>query len=239
MGCVAIPSFDSYRSLSAVPTQRILRNNVVVDQLHKSVGFRHIAVAGLDIDGYHFGHGQSSETSFPPAYVETYFAEELHLSDPLVILSQRRNAAMTEEEAFDTMVAPARLEYLHRSFDIRNRFLVPVSRDDRVYGGVCFTSDRPFAESERQLLAFLAEPLHRSVTRPVMDRFAASTYRLSEGELHCLALASKGLTSDEIAAASEYQAETVNTYLKRAVHKLGANNRTHAIAEAIRRQIIS
>ncbi|MDL2408103.1 LuxR C-terminal-related transcriptional regulator [Rhizobium calliandrae] len=239
MGCVAIHSFDLYRSLSAVPTHRILRNNGVVDKLRQSVGLKHIAVAGLDIDGYHFGGGRSSETSFPPAYVETYFAEELHLSDPLVILSRRRNAPTTEEEALDTIVAPARLEYLNRSFDIRNRFLVPVARNDRVYGGVCFTSDRPFAESERQLLAFLAEPLHKSVTRPVMDRFAASACCLSEGELLCLAMASKGLTSDEIAATSEYQAETVNTYLKRAARKLGATNRTHAIAEAIRRQIIS
>ncbi|MBB5576592.1 MULTISPECIES: helix-turn-helix transcriptional regulator [Rhizobium] len=239
MGCAVVPSFDAYRNLSAVPAHRILRSSDLLEQLRKSVGFKHIAVSGLDIDGYHFGRGRSSETSFPPAYVEAYFAEELQHSDPLVIMSRRRKSPLTEVEAFDMMAAPVRLQHLHRSLDIQNRFLVPVSRDDCVYGGVCFTNDRPFTESERQLLAFLAEPLHKSVTKPLMDHFAASIFRLSEGEVHCLTLASKGLTSDEIAVVSEYQLETVNTYLKRATRKLGAANRTHAIAEAIRRQIIS
>lgn len=239
MACAVVPSYDLYRSLSAVPMHRILRNNAVVDQLRESVGFKHVAVGGLDIDGYHFGQGRSSDTSFPPAYVETYFAEELHHSDPLVILLRRRNLPMTDEEAFDVMPPPARLKHLHRSFDIGSRFLIPLSRDDRVYGGVCFTNDRPFTASEQHLLAFVAEPLHKSVTKPLMDRFAASTYGLSEGELHCLAMASKGLTSDKIAAASQYQTETVNTYLKRAARKLGTTSRTHAIAEAIRRRIIS
>lgn len=239
MGCAAVPSFDAYRSLAAVPAHRILRSSELLEQLRKSVGFKHIAVGGLDVEGYHFGGGRSSDTTFPPAYVESYFAEKLGFSDPLVILSRRRSSPLTEAEAFDTMAAPVRLQNLHRSFEIRNRFMVPVSRDDCVYGGVCFTNDRPFTDSERQLLAFLAEPLHKSITKPLMDHFAASIFRLSEGEVHCLTLASKGLTSDEIAAVSEYQPETVNTYLKRATRKLGAANRTHAIAEAIRRQIIS
>lgn len=239
MGCIAIPSFSSYRSLSAVPAHRMLQNNTLVDQLRKSVGFKHIAVGGLDIDGYHFGRGRSTDTSFPSAYVEAYFAEELCLSDPLLILTRERNVPMSDEEAFGTMAAPTRLEHLHRSFGICNRFLVPLSRDERVYGCVCFTNDHAFTGSERQLLTFLAEPLHKSVTKPLMDRFAASTYGLSAGELNCLGLASKGMTSEEIAAASKYQTETVNTYLKRATRKLGAANRAHAIAEAIRRQIIN
>jgi len=47
------------------------------------------------------------------------------------------------------------------------------------------------------------------------------------------------LTSDGIAKATGYQVDTVNSYVKSAVKKLGASNRTQAIAEAIRRRLIA
>jgi LuxR family transcriptional regulator len=62
--------------------------------------------------------------------------------------------------------------------------------------------------------------------------------KLSKGELACLVQASLGLTSENIAKATGYQAETVNSYIKSATKKLGAANRTQAIAQAIRRRLI-
>jgi DNA-binding CsgD family transcriptional regulator len=71
-----------------------------------------------------------------------------------------------------------------------------------------------------------------------MERFAADELKLSAGELICLRLASKGMTSDQIATESGYQVDTVNTYIKHATRKIGATNRTQAIAEGIRRRLI-
>jgi DNA-binding CsgD family transcriptional regulator len=46
------------------------------------------------------------------------------------------------------------------------------------------------------------------------------------------------MTSEEIAAATGYKTETVNSYLKSATRKLGTANRLEAVADAIRRGII-
>jgi LuxR family transcriptional regulator len=72
-----------------------------------------------------------------------------------------------------------------------------------------------------------------------MERFAAEHMRLSKGEMACLAQASLGLTSEGIAKSTGYQLDTVNSYVKSATKKLGAVNRTQAIAEAIRRRLIA
>lgn len=239
MGCVAIKSLDHFRDLSEVPAHRQLRDSALLEQLRKAVDFRHVAVGGLDLDGYRIGRGHSIDTDMPPAYIDTYFAEKLSLSDPLVVQSLSRAKPLTEEEAFDISAPSQRLRYLLRSYEVGQRLQIPIARDGIVYGGVCFTREKPFTASEQELLVFFAEPLHRAITQPLMDRFAASALRLTAGEIRCLELASQGLTSEEIGDASDYRTETINSYVKSATKKLGAANRSHAIAEAIRRRIIS
>lgn len=239
MGCVSIESLCRFRNLSEVPSHRQLRNSELLEQLRKAVDFRYIAIGGLDLEGYRIGRGCSIDTDMPPAYIDSYFGEKLGLSDPLVVQSLHRTTPLTEEEAFAIMAPSQRLRYLLRSYGIGQRVQIPLSRHGIVYGGVCFTREKPFTASELELLVFFSEPLHRAITKPLMDRFAAGALRLTSGELRCLELAGKGLTSEEIADASDYRTETINSYLKSATKKLGAANRAHAIAEAIRRQLIS
>ena len=81
--------------------------------------------------------------------------------------------------------------------------------------------------------------MHRVLTHAIMQKFSAQTLKLSEGEITCLRLASLGKTTDEISAASSYTPDTVNSYIKTAIRKLQADNRVHAIAEAIRRGLIT
>lgn len=229
---------DRFESLADVPSHRQLRNNPLIDLLRKAVPFNHVVVGGLDLDGYTFGHGRSVDTDMPPAFIETYFAEGLGQVDPVVVVGKTSTQAFDEQQANDTLRPPARLEELKRFFGIANRLFIPVAREGAVYGGVCFTSSRPLTTGERELLVMVADPIHRTITKPLMDRFAEEQLRLTQGEVICLQLASGGLTSEEIASASQYQPETVNTYLKSATKKLGAANRVEAVATAIRRGII-
>lgn len=85
---------------------------------------------------------------------------------------------------------------------------------------------------------FLAEPQHGISAGPFAEDVKARP-RLTKGEMRCLALASHGLTSGEIAERSPYTVETVNSYLKSVARKLGASNRTHAVTQALRRKLIS
>ena len=62
--------------------------------------------------------------------------------------------------------------------------------------------------------------------------------QLTPRELAVLRLASMGARSSEIAKALDIGAETVRSHLKKAQTKLGAGNRTQAVAEALRQKLI-
>ena len=62
--------------------------------------------------------------------------------------------------------------------------------------------------------------------------------QLTPRELAVLRLASMGAQSSEVAKALDIGAETVRSHLKKAQTKLGARNRTQAVAEALRQKLI-
>lgn len=216
-----------------------LRKHTILEQLRRAVSFRHVAVCGLDFDGFRFGDCAPIDTDLPPAYLETYFDENLKHADPLILLSRELVRPISDVEAFEMCPPPQRLQYLLRAYDIGSRFLVPIARDGNVFGAVCFSTDRTFSETEKGLLVFLAEALHREFSKRLGTRVAVDELRLSERELLCLSLAAQGMTSEKIADVSALSTETVNSHMKSATRKLQAGSRAHAIAQAIRKQIIS
>lgn len=231
------PFSPEWRDLNSVPQHRYFTSNPVVDRLRRAVPFDHIVISGLDLEGYHFGRGVSVDTDLPPAYVETYARERLYEIDPFVEAALSGKVVI-EAEVFAETPRPALLERVTSTFNVHNRTLVPVMRSSVVYGAVTFMREMPFDSEELAFLTLIAPSLHAEVTRPLMERFAVSHLRLSRGEVACLKQASHGLTSEGIARATGYQNDTVNSYIKSAITKLGAANRTHAIADAIRRNLI-
>ncbi|MDO1582991.1 helix-turn-helix transcriptional regulator [Rhizobium oryzicola] len=229
---------DEFVDLASVPRHRFLHSNPFVERLRRSVSFDYIMVGGLDIDRFRFGTAQSVDTDFPPAFLEAYYDERFHLTDPYVQACKMAQGPVIEGEVLKDTVLNERLAYLLDTFNIKNRTLFPIRRGDKVYGGVGFTRSVPFDQEEMEFLGAIAHATHTAITRPLMERFAAAALKLSSGEITCLRLASKGLTSEQIAAESGYQVDTVNTYIKNATKKVGATNRTQAIAEAIRRHLI-
>jgi LuxR family quorum sensing-dependent transcriptional regulator len=69
-------------------------------------------------------------------------------------------------------------------------------------------------------------------------RFMGKRARITPRELAVLRLVLTGRQTAEIAMALELREETVRSHLKKAQGKLGARNRTQAVAEAIRQQLI-
>jgi LuxR family transcriptional regulator len=232
-------ALDDYPDLRSVPPQRFFERHDMVDLLAKAVPFDHIAIGGLDIDRYRFGTGLSVDTNFPPAFLETYYGDGLHRTDPFVAAARQADDVVTDTDVFRETAPSQRLLYVLRSFGIANRTLVPVRRNDIVYGAICVTRQTPFTQAEVAFLKLMAEPLHRTFTAPLMERFVASELNLTAGEIACLKAASTGQTSEKVAMATGFQVDTVNSYIKSAIRKLGAGNRVEAIAEAIRRRIIA
>ncbi|WP_442792970.1 LuxR C-terminal-related transcriptional regulator [Rhizobium sp. SL86] len=229
---------DKYVDLASVPRHRFIHNHPFTMRLRKAVAFDYVMVSGLDIDNFRFGTGQSIDTDFPPAFIESYYDEKFHLSDPFIERAKLSEGVVIESDVLKGVELNSRLAYLLDAFNIKNRLLFPIRRGNEMYGCVGFSRTVPFEADEIDFLGAIAQSTHTAVTRPLMERFAASALRLSSGEMICLKLASMGLTSEQIAQESGYQVDTVNTYIKNATRKVGATNRTQAIAEAIRRHLI-
>lgn len=210
-----------------------------IERLRRAVPFDFFAVSGLDLDGYRFGSGHSIDSDVPPAFLDAYYGDDLLKTDPFVKASLSAQSVVIEEEVYAKTPPPQRLQYLARTFGVVNRTLFPIKRGDIVFGAVAFARATPFSREEIDFLGEIAETMHRVLTHAIMQKFSAQTLKLSEGEITCLRLASLGKTTDEISAASSYTPDTVNSYIKTAIRKLQADNRVHAIAEAIRRGLIT
>lgn len=239
LSVLAPDALNGYVDLRSVPKHRYFGQNDLIDRFRKAVPFDYILISGLDVDHYRFGEGFSIDTDFPPAFVEAYMDDKLSMIDPFIAATKSSTKVVVESEVYAEAEVPQRLLYLQRTFGVHNRTMVPIFRDNMVYGAVGFARTTPFTECELTFLTLVAETIHTAVTKPMMERFAAEHLRLSKGEMACLSQASLGLTSEGIGKATGYQVDTVNSYIKSAVKKLGASNRTQAIAEAIRRRLIS
>lgn len=224
--------------LRSVPTRRHVAQHPFMERLRKAVPFDFFAVAGLDLDGYRFGSGFSIDTDVPPAFLDAYYGDDLLKADPFVQASVTATDVIIDEKVYEQAAPPQRLIYLARTFGVLNRTLFPIRRGDVVFGAITFSRATPFDQDEISFLKEQAEVTHRVITRPIMQKFSAQTLKLSDGEIVCLRYASLGKTTDDIAKSSGYTPDTVNSYIKTAIRKLGADNRVHAIAEAIRRGLI-
>lgn len=63
--------------------------------------------------------------------------------------------------------------------------------------------------------------------------------KLTPREVECLQWVSKGMTAAETAAQLNLSERTVEHYLESATQKLGAQNRTQAVAIALREKLIN
>lgn len=84
-------------------------------------------------------------------------------------------------------------------------------------------------------------PLHVSIDEKQLREFvggASDAHRLSEREIQALRLVSTGAPSREIAQEMAISETTVKRTLRQSFEKLGARNRSEAVAEAIRRNLI-
>lgn len=231
-------SLEEAVDLASLPNRRQFVSHPFVDRLRLAVPFDYVAVSGLDFDQYRFGSGASIDTDLPPAFLDAYYGDGLLRSDPFMKAAQKARAPLTEAEVFSKTEIPERLRYLQEMFGVHNRTLFPLLRGSVLFGAVIFFRKTPFTPDEMIFLREIAPVLYRIITRPLLEKFQAQALKLSEGEIICLRLSSEGKTSEAIAAESGYAVDTVNTYIKSAIRKLGAANRVHGVAEAIRRNLI-
>ena len=130
-------------------------------------------------------------------------------------------------------------EKLFRRFGFLMSVAIPVHDAQGQRGIVSFEGDRDqpcYMEMlELNMLGIHVYERLSSIARADRGRINTLTAR----ETHCLGWTAEGKTSSEIADILGLSEHTVNHYLNRAAKKLGAGNRTHAVAKAMRRGWIS
>ena len=228
------------RELRAAGSAPSRGEHLLVSNLRKLVPFEHFTFSGLDLDGFRVGRGAHLATNMPGRFLLGYLEQGCIGIDPLMRRSTEADPlavwdAVPEQELRDPAVRP--LADLLRDCDMADRVGLSFWRDGRAFGVAVFTRERAFSDSELATLTAFARPIHDVFAQGAMERLNAAL-AISPGELRCLEWAARGLTSEEIAREVRYSPETVTTYLKSATKKLGAANRTQAVAEAIRRRII-
>lgn len=114
----------------------------------------------------------------------------------------------------------------------------PVATVNGQSGLVVFLGHRG-ALDPRQLLDIHARCFHLFETAAALASTAPATAPVASRERDCLDLSSHGLTSDEIAGELGLSPHTVNQYLTNTARKLGAVNRVHVVAKALRLGLIS
>jgi PAS domain S-box-containing protein len=78
----------------------------------------------------------------------------------------------------------------------------------------------------------------RSMRRDPGRRSAARALRMTDRELEIVQLIADGLGNREIAQRLQLSLETVKTHVRRVLGKLGARNRSHAVAIAWRKHLV-
>lgn len=229
------------RELRTMRSDASAREHPLIAKFKKMVDFEHFTFSGLDLDGFRVGTAAHLVTNMPDRFLDGYRAGGFIDVDPLMRRStETRPLSCWANIPESEMKAPGVVDLveLMRNTGIVGRTGLSFWSDGIPYGVAVFTRARPFQEDELSILEALAQPIHQSFADRAL-KVLNERLALSSGEKLCLKLAAKGLTSEEIAAESSYSPDTVTTYIKSATKKLGASNRTQAVAEAIRRRLFS
>jgi DNA-binding CsgD family transcriptional regulator len=196
-----------------------------------------------DWDSLQLGKSVFLHRQAPDGWWEEYNVVARGRFRPLLFLAQSSLASYTWTEV-RRMLEPIGIDQtiyeLCLKYGIRDGLTCPV-------GGrwmVAFWSRKVLSSiltRPMRLMIFAAATLSASRLDQLVDpdpNRIGSRSRLTPRELAVLRLVSAGAQSRDAAKALGLGEETIRTHLKKAQIKLGARNRTHAIAEALRQNLI-
>jgi LuxR family quorum sensing-dependent transcriptional regulator len=178
---------------------------------------------------------------WPPGWYEIYIRENYIRVDPCSRFLKKANRPFEWKEApYDPEREPKAAEVMQRRWDFgfRNGLIVPVLEPSGVTGFVSMTGARfdltPRTKAALHLMAIYAYDRTRRLVVPCVSEKAHLTSR----EQEVLTWAAHGKSAWEIGEILHIAKRTVDEHAQTAFHKLGAVNRTQAVAIALRDHLI-
>lgn len=212
-----------------------------IKDLRRIVPFEHYAFSGLNYPGLGVGAGIMLASDMPKAFLEEFLSQELIRFDPLNTMSTPQTPWGSWHDLAAADLARPELQairVLERRHGIATRSVISLYRGTFRYGGAIFTRATPFTPDEKFILEVAARDIHSDISEAYIITMSSQS-GINAGELACLSAVAGGMALEDAALATGYTPDTVTSYIKSATKKLGARNRTHAVAEAMRRRLIS
>jgi DNA-binding CsgD family transcriptional regulator len=165
-----------------------------------------------------------------------------HGASALAMHARTRNGPFLLSEAMQVLNLSGEDRWLfdlYQTYNVRDGLYCPLKK----WSALWTTSRVPLKlrNGERYLLVMVTAAAIESLDQFVLQRMRKShggRLELTERETAILRGLSIGHSTKTIAQRLDIGYETVRSHLKHAMHKLGTRDRTHAVAEAMRRRLL-
>lgn len=177
-------------------------------------------------------------TSAPSELIQGYQDHGLMLANPLTVMTGTGGAPFEYRPQMSGSPLPAGdpsvAAVTAKEAELDCWFIVPVYEADHGTAAVCFLGSRPpLTACETAEMTLYGHLMHQKL-RQVSAKPAKSASPLTDRERECLRWTAAGKTSVEIGRILDLSEHTVNHYLNNVARKVGAVNRTQAVAYAMR-----
>ncbi|OYU86100.1 MAG: LuxR family transcriptional regulator [Bradyrhizobiaceae bacterium PARB1] len=178
---------------------------------------------------------------FPKGWAARYVDQNYLPRDPIIGRLQKDRNSFSWSESYKSCSEPDNVRVIGgeaADFGLVEGFVIPITTLDHRTAALSFGGARDdLSNSDRSALAFLANFaighwLHLRRPRSTRNRM------LSPREFDCLLWAGEGKTDWEISVILGISRSTVTKHISSAREKLGAVNKTHAVAIAMRMKIL-
>jgi DNA-binding CsgD family transcriptional regulator len=180
-------------------------------------------------------------SSAPVEWWNEYAAKAAHGYDPGIMMAKTSLVAYTWTETMQTLgpIGAERWPYeLALKYGIRDALTCCIGQRWLVAYWSRQVLTNVLTEPLRLLLIAAAGFAAQQLEQVIDPRQIGNRPSITPRELAVLRLASLGRTTNEVAKLLGIGEETVRSHLKKVQAKLGARNRAHAAAEAVRQQLI-
>jgi LuxR family quorum sensing-dependent transcriptional regulator len=182
--------------------------------------------------------------STPSGFRECYIEERFYLVDHICARARVAREPFRYSEA---PYARARAQNHERfmqaldTFRMGKGLIVPLGRPANIPACVWLAGEDPNLDDDAkravQLIALFASSMAHMLSTP--PEVSPHTYKLTVREREVLTWVAQGKSAWEIAEILHITKRTIDAHTQEATRKLGAMNRTHAVAVALRDKIIT
>jgi LuxR family quorum sensing-dependent transcriptional regulator len=204
-------------------------------------GFEHIIVTGLPNPDQRFSQMVLAKR-WPVEWFKLYTEKNYDRVDPVVRkCRQSVNPFEWSEAPYDPELEPGAAEVMRRAADFRmsRGFVVPIHGLTGYEAGVSLGGVHLDLNTRSKPALHLMAMYGFERIRRLLQPEPHSSARLTPREREAIAWASQGKSAWEIGEILNITQRTAEEHLATAARKLGAVNRTHAVAIAIRLNIIN